>query len=706
MLGAAAQPYAASKFTFTFHANYPDGTDVVKKATVSTLTGKVTLAKAQSSAGANFAVDGYVQTGWNTKADGTGTSYAFDATATGSLTLYAVWAEGYTVTYDDGAWGQAFAAQTHIVKAGEATPAFDGTPEYAGHTFLGWEPEVAETVTGAATYKATWDPEPIPPTNNVPAKSKWLTDKEVRSMNISARAVEPLNSLNEMPGIAVSVSKYGLTNESWTIGDVEGNDVDGYTQTVTFHFKSGDALESYARNSFNTNRNLKFPVEWQGNWVYSFDHFEKDQSITFYWNGKSWTLPGASNITAAVANYIRVCLYLPKFTVTYTDGVDGVELFADQVYEKVKVDDPTPAFVGTPVREGYTFVGWDPEVAETVTEDVTYTAVWEAEEYTLVLDPANGEKPVTVTITYDNAVGDVLFVPEWEGRDLTGWVDQNGDPVAPETPYTTALEKLTATWTFHVYTVPVDPANGEDVTDVNYTYEDVIGDNYDFTTDPVWEGHTFTGWVDQDGKPVDLTATYTEDLSSITGTWKLNEYVVPVDPANGEDVTDVTYTYEDVIGDKYDFSKNPTRKGYTFQGWVDQDGNPVDLKATYTEDIQSINGSWKGKTYTVTFKLEEDEGTLSFTEKKVVNGDPLGYTPKVEREGYTFIGWYDEYGKYYNRETIFDAARDITLTGRWTKTIVPTGDDSDPALFALMMLGSLACAGAILIRLRKREDKV
>ena len=139
---------------------------------------------------------------------------------------------------------------------------------------------------------------------------------------------------------------------------------------------------------------------------------------------------------------------------------------------------------------------------------------------------------------------------------------------------------------------------------------------------------------------------------------------------------------------------------------LDQDGNPVDLKATYTEDIQSINGSWKGKTYTVTFKLKEDEGTLSFTEKKVVNGDPLGYTPKVEREGYTFIGWYDEYGKYYNSETIFDAARDITLTGRWTKTIVPTGDDSDPALFALMMLGSLACAGAILIRLRKREDKV
>lgn len=66
----------------------------------------------------------------------------------------------------------------------------------------------------------------------------------------------------------------------------------------------------------------------------------------------------------------------PDVTVTYTDGVENEEVFADQVYI-VKEGDATPAFKGTPAREGYVFLGWDPEVAETVTSNATYTARWE-----------------------------------------------------------------------------------------------------------------------------------------------------------------------------------------------------------------------------------------------------------------------------------------------------------------------------------------
>ena len=63
----------------------------------------------------------------------------------------------YTVTYTDGVNGAAFANQTYTVKEGEKTPAFDGTPAREGYVFLGWEPEVAETVTGNATYTAKWE---------------------------------------------------------------------------------------------------------------------------------------------------------------------------------------------------------------------------------------------------------------------------------------------------------------------------------------------------------------------------------------------------------------------------------------------------------------------------------------------------------------------------------------------------------------------
>lgn len=57
-----------------------------------------------------------------------------------------------------------------------------------------------------------------------------------------------------------------------------------------------------------------------------------------------------------------------KYTVTYTDGVEGEEIFKDQTYT-VEAGKATPAFNGTPTRKGYTFVGWKPAVAGSVTHD-------------------------------------------------------------------------------------------------------------------------------------------------------------------------------------------------------------------------------------------------------------------------------------------------------------------------------------------------
>ena len=102
---------------------------------------------------------GYIFTGWNTKADGSGDAFTAATDVTSNITVYAQWKDSttYSVTYKDGVDGTVFADQTTAdLHVGDTTPAFSGTPTRSGYTFTGWEPSVAETVTDNAVYTAQW----------------------------------------------------------------------------------------------------------------------------------------------------------------------------------------------------------------------------------------------------------------------------------------------------------------------------------------------------------------------------------------------------------------------------------------------------------------------------------------------------------------------------------------------------------------------
>ena len=102
---------------------------------------------------------GYIFTGWNTKADGSGDAFTAATDVTSNITVYAQWKDSttYSVTYKDGVDGTVFADQTTTdLHVGDTTPAFSGTPTRSGYTFTGWEPSVAATVTDNAVYTAQW----------------------------------------------------------------------------------------------------------------------------------------------------------------------------------------------------------------------------------------------------------------------------------------------------------------------------------------------------------------------------------------------------------------------------------------------------------------------------------------------------------------------------------------------------------------------
>lgn len=167
------------------------------------------------------------------------------------------------------------------------------------------------------------------------------------------------------------------------------------------------------------------------------------------------------------------------YAVTYTDGVENEEIFPDQTVRAAE-GESTPAFNGNggkdPVRKGYVFAGWSPEVSETVTKDVTYTAQWkedrnnngkadETETYTVTYDPNGGTwsdgstavRTVTKNIKVDQTI------PEAPTREGYTFVEWRGSSYQPGDAYneTDAAgfigDSLTAIWSQNSVT-PDEPA--------------------------------------------------------------------------------------------------------------------------------------------------------------------------------------------------------------------------------------------------------
>ena len=103
------------------------------------------------------------------------------------------------------------------------------------------------------------------------------------------------------------------------------------------------------------------------------DHPEFEEGKLYPLNGETYiVMPDGSKVKFPIPGAKGI---KSRYTVTYTDGVDG-KVFKDKVIPGIVVGTLTPEFGETPTREGYTFKGWSPAVEERVTKSITYNATW------------------------------------------------------------------------------------------------------------------------------------------------------------------------------------------------------------------------------------------------------------------------------------------------------------------------------------------
>ena len=175
----------------------------------------------------------------------------------------------------------------------------------------------------------------------------------------------------------------------------------------------------------------------------------------------------------------------------------------------------------------------------------------------------------------------------------------------------------------------------------------------------------------------DMAAGYpADDGYQLSGNLNLASVTFRAGAENVENMPAVNYTYDDGAIDFYDFyfagdtitmPADPTREGYSFEGWsvkVLPDENDADcydadgaddaadetlLKAgdTYTITAGGVifTAQWEKKTFTVKYYLPDETG--AWVEKKMDTVDSVDYatyslwTPNAE-DGYEFSGWYQK----------------------------------------------------------------
>ncbi len=302
------------------------------------------------------------------------------------------------------------------------------------------------------------------------------------------------------------------TDEACTIpftGTVVTEDITLYagwrinTYTLTLNGNGGELTEISVTGEYNTVPTIPEPVRTG----YIFTGWKVD--------GKTYDIgkPLTQNLTLVAQWQATIC--------TLTLNANGGELATSTVSGEYN----TVPTIPMPSRAHYTFTGWKTasgeayDVSMPLRGNLTITAQWQINTYTLTLD-GNGGELAASTVSGEYNTVPAIPNPKRTGYTFTGWKTASGEAYDVSTALTGNLT-ITAQWQINTYTLTLNGNGGE-------ISESTVSGEYNTIPTiptPTRTGYNFTGWKTEIGEEYGATSPITENLTLIAQ-WEIKKFKV------------------------------------------------------------------------------------------------------------------------------------------------------------------------------------
>jgi uncharacterized repeat protein (TIGR02543 family) len=376
----------------------------------------------------------------------------------------------------------------------------------------------------------------------------------------------------------------------------------------------------------------------------------------WYLNNENTAFNFATPITDNIT--LKAKWDINKYTVTFNSG-GGSAVGSQTVNHGSTVAKPA-----NPTRAGYTFVRWELPVgteynfSNPVTGNITLTAKWDINKYTVTFNSGGGSAVSPQTVNHGSTAAKPAN-PTRTGYTFVRWELPVGTEYNFSNPVTGNIT-LTAKWDINKYTVTFNSNGGSAVSPQTVNH----GSTATKPANPTRTGYTFVRWELPVGTEYNFSNSVTGNIT-LTAKWDINKYTVTFNSNGGNTVNPVMVDYNTTVAKP----SNPTRTGYTFERWELPVGTEYSFSNPVTGNI-TLTAKWTPKSYTISFNISCPATTVGTcpvnpTSKTVTYDAKIGTLSAPTLIDYNFLGWFYNNNSQYTEETTYTIDSNITLTAKW-----------------------------------------